>query len=202
MTYVSLPLILLTFSLFVGVALGNPGFLLFFLGQLLVLFITWLVQKIPFMKYISQPSSDILQLVPSEPVISGAVTAPTYWMTFMSFFLAYITTNAGFVYTMGSEKKSSIEYENRRGKATMIMITSFVMFFAFATLRLFYQDLETPLGLILAVAIGIPAGAGWYYLSNSAGIRHADVFGIVTQIIPKEAAGGGPKTCYYVASAN
>lgn len=200
MMYVSLPLILLTFSLFVGVALGNPGFLLFFVGQLLVLSLTWLLQKLPFLKGISKSPADILQLVPSAPVTGNATTAPTYWMTFISFFLAYVATNAGFVYTMDSEKKSSIEYENRRGKATMIMITSFVMFFAFAVLRLFYQDLETPLGLILAVAIGIPAGAGWYYLSNTAGIRHADVFGIVTQIIPKDAS-AGPRTCYYVASA-
>jgi hypothetical protein len=101
---------------------------------------------------------------------------------------------------MDSDKKSSIEYENRRGKAIAIIIASVIALLSFIVLRL-TQDLETAVGIILATLIGGGLGVGWYFASNNAGIRHADVFGVVTQIIPKDVADGGPKTCFYVASA-
>jgi hypothetical protein len=204
MSYVSLPLILLTFSLFVGLSLGNIGFLLFAAGQILILIFTWAAQLLLRNQAFLQGSgADILQLVPSAPVVAGeAGRSPTYWLTFMSFFFAYITTNAYFVYSMESDKKSTIEYENRQAKAVAIMVTSILIFIAFSILRIGYQGLETVGGILLGFVIGGLGGIGWYYLSNMVGIRHADIFGVVTQIIPKEAAGGGPKTCYYVASAN
>jgi hypothetical protein len=204
MSYVSLPLILLTFSLFVGLSLGNIGFLLFAAGQILLLSFTWVVQYLLRNQTgLSKLGADISQLVPSAPVVAAeAGRSPTYWLTFMFFFFSYIVTNASFVFNMDSTNKSTIEYENRRAKAVAIMVISALVSLSFVILRTLYQDLETWGGLLLAAAIGVPAGVGWYYLSNLVGIRHADIFGVVTQIIPKEAAGTGPKTCFYVASAS
>lgn len=205
LSFLSLPLLLFTFTLFMGLSLSNIGLLLFAAAQILIFVITMLLQKATNnFDQARLPAADILQLVPSAAITDSSISVtPSYWMAYMAFFLSYIFVNAIYVYKMPQTGAlQQIEYENRRSKAVSVAIMTALAIVLFTIIR-YSQGLEKiPSSMFTIMIFGL-LGWGFYSLSNTLGVRHADVFGIVTQILPKDASGtGGPKTCFYTAQAS
>lgn len=213
-SFLSLPLLLIGWSLFMGSLQGNIGLLVLFLGQITAvplasLFSNTLFEFIlkkaesptsQFLPFIQVNNADVCNLVPGKtdygvPFLS---VAPSYWMAQLIFFASFLLSNAYAVYTMQAADTADPEkVERRKSQALLSMILTSV----FATLailgRKFLVGCETWLGMLIAMLVIAPVGFGWYQLARECSARDSDIFGIIQKVLPEEAQQPPPMSCVY-----
>jgi hypothetical protein len=204
--FLSLPMLLMSLIFFLAIGLGNVGLFVLFLGHalmvpLLLLFVhgTLGLTSLYGSPYLYKPSSDISQLVPSVPHAMGlnAPVAPSLWMAHMTFFMGYLLANAVGVFRIPKDKKTSdYYYENRKAKAVTIMVLTIFLSLILAGAR-WFTGTETIPGIVVAFLTSGFLGYGWYQFAEVCGARHADVFGVVPQLLPANAKAETAITCAY-----
>lgn len=213
-SFLSLPLLLTGWSLFLGSMQGNIGLLVLFLGQLTIVPLSCLVSntlfEFLFKKLDTHPSTllpliqvnnaDVCNLVPGRtdyglPFLS---VAPSYWMAQIVFFASFLLSNASYIYTMEPAANADAEkVERRKTQALLSIILTSVFAVALILGRKFLVGCETWLGIVIALLVSAPLGFGWYQLARECSARDADIFGIVQKILPDEAQQPPPMTCVY-----
>jgi hypothetical protein len=202
--FFTLPLLFISFTAFLAIALGTPGFFILFLGQLLLSVTTFgfhliediITRFIPIIKPLTTVATDRATLL---QVPGGDVNVfPSYWMVHVLFFLSYLLANAVDVYKADpSSNASDWQVSNRRSKAVAVMIVIVLAIVSLTAARYFLTGAETWLGVLIALPV-IGVGFGWYELAKTCGARDSDIFGIIQQMTPN---GGAPTTCIYTPIA-
>jgi hypothetical protein len=207
LAFLSLPMLLMSLIFFLAIGLGNVGLFVLFLGHalmvpLLLLFTHGILGMTSLYGSPSlyKASSDVSQLVPSVPHALGlnAPVAPSFWMAHMTFFMGYLLANAVGVFRIPQDKKTSDYYfENRKAKAVTIMVLTIFLSLILAGARWWFTDTETLPGVVIAFLTSGALGFGWYQFAEVCGARHADVFGVVPQLLPANAKAETALTCAF-----
>jgi len=215
--FFSLPLLFISFTAFLAIALGTPGLFILLLGQLLLSVTTFafhltgniLGSFVPLLKPVITIRADRASLV-QRPIItdrasivqdstSGDINVfPSYWMVHVIFFLSYLLANAHDVFIKEPDSgASSWQVSNRRSKAVAVLIVLSISMLSLILFRYFLTGAETWGGAALSLFV-IPIGFGWYQLAKVCGARESDIFGIIQQMTPN---GGAPTSCVYTPIA-
>lgn len=201
----SLPVILATTILILGMTQGNVNFLFFFVGMFLVtptatLIVNriWdlLVTFVPGFKSIN-PAFYIVKdgtaaqcsVFSTDPsAIQNMIGVPSYWMAMTAFFFAYLFINGLKLYNMkASEKAPKHSVDARKSQAAMSMaiivaIGIIVTIFRYAT------SCETALSVLASWGLGGGLAYGWYNFMRACGLgRLDDIFGIANRILPLQS---------------
>jgi hypothetical protein len=218
-SFLSLPLLLIGWSLFLGSLQGNIGLLVLFLGHLTAVPLTvllsntvleFIVKKLEqfssssLMSFIQVNNSDICNLVPGKVESSTAFlsVAPSLWMGHIIFFFSFLLFNGYGVYTMKAADTADPEkVERRKTQALVSMILTSLILLVLVLLRKFAVGCETWIGIFIASTLMPLLGYGWYRLAKECSARDADIFGIVQKILPDEAQQPPPMTCVYTGKA-
>ncbi len=206
LAFMGLPMLIISFVAFLAVGLGNLSFFVLLLGHILVvptaaggshaLFDLIYKKRIDAPVYV--PASDVGMLVPSATRLEYQQNvAPSWWMAHVVFFMSYLLTNAISVYSLAPEPKASDwMIENRKAKAASIIAVLLLVTVALTWLR-YTTGTETMLGILVAFVLSGGLGVGWYKFAEFCGARHADVFGVVQQMLTANAQDDVPMTCVY-----
>ena len=89
-------------------------------------------------------------------------------------------------------------YENRKSKTVAVMSVAILMALVLTVLR-YMTGYETVKGVLLAAFLAGGLGYGWHTLAGICGARYADVFGMVSQMLPASAKEERPMACIYTA---
>lgn len=189
MFFLAFPMIMITLVGLFSVGTGSIGLFLLFVGQVVIVPVgVWLMNFIGWPLGVKVPATDLNQLVPSMPKtgIEDRVF-PSHWVAHTTFFLAYLFWNAYSLYGLEpatEHPEDDWRVENRKGRATMIMLSSVFFLLFMLVLRLTLTNAEKFLGVVLgATAFGALA-YGWQQAMASVGAKSSDVFGIVQQMVP------------------
>lgn len=215
-SFLSLPLLLIGWSLFLGSLQGNIGLLVLFLGHLTVVplsslisntLLEFIVKKMEgttsLLSFIQRENSDVCNLVPGSTDYALPFTgvAPSLWMAHTVFFFSFLISNGYYVYTMkASENADPEKVDRRKSQALLSMILSAVFAVVFIVMRVVLVGCETSLGIGMALLLMAPLGFGWYQLARECSARDSDVFGIVQKVLPDVAQQPPPTTCVYTGS--
>jgi hypothetical protein len=214
-SFLSLPLLLIGWALFLGSLQGNIGLLVLFLGHISVVplgalllntileFILKKSQSLTtssLLSFIQVNNSDVCNLVPGETdfAIPFLTVAPSLWMSHILFFFSFLIANGYFIYKMKpAENASSEKVERRQSQALISIILSSLLLVALILMRKFLVGCETWIGMVVAVLTMAPLGYSWYLFARECSARDADIFGIVQKLLPEEAQQPPPVTCVY-----
>lgn len=216
-SFLSLPLLLIGWSLFLGSLQGNIGLLVLFLGHLTVVPLTALFSNTllefvmkkfdgpaqTLMKLIQVDNSDICSLVPGKTDygVPFVGVAPSLWMSHIVFFFSFLLSNAITLYTMKANENADPEkVERRKSQALLSIILTSVLVVTLMLGRKFLVGCETWLGMGLAIALLGPLGYGWYELARQCSAKDSDIFGIIQSILPDSAQQPPPMTCVYTGT--
>ena len=215
-SFLSLPLLFIGWSLFLGGLQGNIGLLVLFLGQLTVVplattvsnvFLEFLVKKIDgslaAMSYIQTHNVDVCNLIPGSTDYTTPFVGvvPSYWMAHIVFFFSFLLSNAYSVYMMKAPENAQQEkVDRRKSQALLSIILSTVLFFVLVLMRKFFVGCETWTGIIVSLLVMAPLGFGWYKLARECSAKDSDIFGIVQKILPESAQQPPPTTCVYTGT--
>ena len=213
MAFRALPILLISFTAFLAIGLGNLGLFILFFGQaVLVPIVTELTHYVTAKAFPQGgmgtsafiAGSDVVQLVPSLSSRAPTNIMPSYWMEHVLFFLGYLLANGVAILTLPAEDQKGLsEYlvENRKAKAKAVITVTVLAAVVLAGLRMSLTGAETYRGIAVAVVTGGALGYGWYQFAALCGARHADVFGVVPTILPASAKDEKPMTCVYAPKA-
>ena len=217
-SFLSLPLLLIGWSLLMGSLQGNIGLLVLFLGHLTVVPLTsllsntsleFLLKKMEsgssksYLSFIQADNSDVCSLVPGRtdygvPFIG---VAPSLWMAHIVFFASFLLSNAVSLYTMKPAENADAEkVERRKTQALLSIILTSVFAVVLILMRKFLVGCETWVGMMIALVLMAPLGYGWYRLARECSARDSDIFGIIQKILPDEAQQPPPMTCVYTGN--
>lgn len=215
-SFLSLPLLLIGWSLFLGSMQGNIGLLVLFLGHLTAVPLTalfsntlleFLFKKLDgtrsVMDFIQVDNSDVCSLVPGKTDygVPFLGVAPSLWMSHIVFFFAFLLSNAITLYTMKpAENSDSEKVERRKSQALLSIILTSVASVVLIVMRKFLVGCETWTGMGIALALMGPLGYGWYRLARECSAKDSDIFGIIQSILPDEARQPPPMTCVYTGT--
>jgi hypothetical protein len=188
--FLGFPLIMTSIMGFLSISLLNIGTFVLFAGQIIIVpvlvllihLFTWMFPKVE--------ASDVGMLIPSfEEALVGTKynVTPSYWVAHVVFLFSYIFTNAMEIYKKDasvSTRSYNWKIENRKGRATMIMMTCIVLLIMFLGIRYFVSGTETFLGILVGLGAFAPLGYFMYKLAMRSGAQNGDVFGMVQQMIP------------------
>lgn len=209
MAFRALPILLISFTAFLAIGLGNLGMFILFFGQAVLVPIVTELTHVVTAKLYPQGSmsgsafitgSDIVQLVPSLSSRGPTNVMPSYWMEHILFFLGYLLANGVGILTLPAADQTGLsEYliENRKAKAKTVIAMTVVAAIVLTVLRFRMSGAETYRGIAVALITGGALGYGWYQFAALCGARHADVFGVVPTILPSSAKDETPMTCVY-----
>ena len=213
-SFLSLPLLLIGWSVFLGSLQGNIGLLVLFLGQLTAVPLTCIISNTVLefvlkkmesptsllLRYIQTDNADVCNLVPGKTDygVPFLTVAPSYWMAQVLFFSSFLLSNAAAIYSMEPSSKADPEkVANRKTQALLSIIITTVLTVVAILGRKFLVGCETWIGMLVALLIIPPLGYGWYRLARQCSARDSDIFGIVQKILPEEAQQPPPTTCVY-----
>jgi hypothetical protein len=210
-----LPILLISFILFLSFGLGNTSLFLLLLGQSFVVpFLTELIHMLPVSDEIAGNTiNEIAQLISTPPGTNPVPTNvfPSYWMAHMSFFFGYIFSNAVSMYTkkpdlrviQGATSENAKTILNakiaaRTEKALVLIISTICMYVLITVLRYAATGVETVYGTVIAFFVFFWTGYGWYALAEStSSATNSDIFGISMQMMSPESAQNKPMACIY-----
>ena len=204
--FFSLPLLFISFTAFLAIALGTPGLFILLLGQLLLSVTTFgfhllesiIERLVPFLTPYLAVTADRAALLQGSTSGSPVNVFPSYWMVHVLFFLSYLLANAVDVFKADSDSNASDwQVSNRKSKAVAVMIVLVLVMVALTVSRYFLTGAETLGGVLISLPV-IAVGFGWYKLAKTCGARDSDIFGIIQQMTPN---GGAPTTCVYTPIA-
>lgn len=213
-SFLSLPLLLIGWSLFLGSLQGNIGLLVLFLGHFFAVPLTVLLENTFFefiikkltgdpnywFSFVQVNNSDVCNLIPGKTdyALPFVGVAPSLWVSQVLFFFSFLLSNAYGVYTMEPTPNADQEKVDRRKTQALIsMIISGVLVALLLLGRKLLVGCETWTGLFVAVSTIPFLGFGWYKLARECSARDSDIFGIVQKILPEEAQQPPPMTCVY-----
>lgn len=214
LAFKSLPLLLISFIIFLAFGLGNTSLFILLLGQVLVVpFFTeilhYLSSTSPNIALLT--SNDVSQLVPNTlgSVSMPVNVFPSYWMAHIAFLFGYLLSNAVSMYRQEPDPsliqgvssdavKLSINLKvvARKEKALSIIITTLCFFVLIAVLRVIATGAETFAGIMISLVL-FGAGYALYYAAQQFGAKNSDLFGIAMQMMSPDSAARKPKTCVY-----
>jgi hypothetical protein len=208
--FLSLPLILIGWSLFLGCTQGNIGLLVLAMGLIFVVPVaTFLLNTLAefvgynFEEFLTVPNKDFCNIVPgsADYTIGNLWVTPSYWMANVTFFFAFLISSASYIYTMPSEPKAAKEkVERRKSQAILALALSSIAYVTFVLMRKFLVGCETWTGILVALASMSGLGYSWYLFARQCSARDSDIFGIIQKILPVTAEEPPPMTCVYTGS--
>jgi len=202
----SLPVILGSAVLLLGLAQGNFNLMFFFIGMCIVAPTATLLANtlwelifsntpgwltVPYALWRLQGFDTAACAV--FPVMSGDPSGiqnvvPSYWMSMIAFAITYMWANAKMLYDKQADTKApqaAVEARKSQAVLSMMILTGFAIFF---TLARYASGCETGLGMILSWLLGGWLGFGWYKFMRACGLgRLDDLFGISNRILPQQA---------------
>lgn len=215
-SFLSFPLLLIGWALFMGASQGNIGLLVLALGQITALplsvFLTqgilefvgkkmeqagWTGSWIP---YTTVLNKEVCNLIPgsADLAVPNINVAPSFWMSQTLFFFTFLLSNGISLLTMKSaENADPDKVENRKAQATLSITISSLLLIFILGVRYFVTGCETLTGIAVSIVTAVPLGVGWYYLAKACSARDADIFGIIQKILPPSAQEPPPMTCVY-----
>jgi magnesium-transporting ATPase (P-type) len=189
----SLPVILMSMLLIIGLGLGNFGMLWIFGGQVLLFPILGILHILTsFATTINYSDTLVIAHDSRQPRIN---IVPSMWLTQIIYFITFIITNAYNVYTtepISADSSYDIKVNNRKTRAAAIMVCSAVVGVLLVFCRFAAKSEFTPnlIIRIFSLVVSLVLGAGWalllnYIMKNSPnlGIQKMDIFGITQQMI-------------------
>jgi hypothetical protein len=202
----SLPVILGSSVLILGLAQGNFNLMFFFIGMCilaptatLLLKVVWELVFSNTPNWLTVPFS-LWRLQGFEaaactifPVMTGdpagiQCVVPSYWMTMIAFAITYMYANAKMLYDKQADSKApqyAIDARKSQAIMSMMILTAFALFF---TIARYASGCETGLGMIISWLLGGWLGFGWYKFMRACGLgRLDDLFGISNRILPQQA---------------
>jgi hypothetical protein len=203
----SLPVILAGTTLLLGATQANFNFLFFFVGLFILaptaaLVINGLTElafvNIPYINQIPQnlwlvPGAGGAQCSLLSMPLSGQSSipmnaVPTYWMTIMAFFFTYLFQNALNLYEYQANSKAPANAVSARKSQAAMSMFIVVVLAILTTIMRYATSCETGLGMVIAWAVGIGIGSGWYSFMRACGLgRLDDLFGINNRILPLQS---------------
>lgn len=206
-SFVALPFLLFTWSLFVGATTGNIGLIVLALGQSTVVpLLTFGLNYVASMfgdswkPMFTIPKSATCNLIPSgfTNTADREYVVPSYWLAQTLFFFSFLISNAATVINLEPAANASPEkVERRKSQAQLVLIMAIFFLIIFLGLRFFVMGCEILLGLFVGGLVFGSVGYGWYRLAESCSARDSDIFGIVQGILPPGASDPPPMTCVY-----
>lgn len=208
-SFVGLPFLLFTWSLFVGSTTGNIGLIVLTLGQatvvpLLTWFSNWVLatafEDESWKPVFTLPKSATCNLLPTGFTNTNEreYVVPSYWLAQIIFFFSFLISNAASVLNIEPSPSAPPEkVERRKSQAQLVLIMAIFFLIVFLGLRFFVMGCELFLGLFIGSIIFGSLGYGWYRFAESCSARDSDIFGIVQGILPPGASDPPPMTCVY-----
>jgi len=197
----SLPLVLMTALLVLGLGLGNFGMLSIAIGQIAMFPIIGLIHfalkliKIGDIGDINY--SDTVVLVPSNQY-SKVNILPSMWITQITYFFSYVFFNAYDIYNdepISSDPDYSVKVNNRKTRTAMIMTWAVILGLLLIAGRWIGKSEYTDIlpVRIFSVVFSIGLGSCVAFIANTiskqpnVGTQKMDIFGISQQmmLIPK-----------------
>lgn len=201
----SLPVILASAVLILGLTQANFNLLFFFVGMFILSPLTALItnalceflfakgpvwlQPLWAVPNGAAMACQIFTIGPSQPLGTPVNVVPSYWLTMMAFFFAYLILNAWNLYTLQANSKAPEAAVNAR-KSQAIMSIAIIGVLAVATFLLRYMSTgcETGFGVGLSAILGGGIAWGWYTFMRNCGLgRLDDLFGISSRILPMQS---------------
>jgi hypothetical protein len=181
-----LPLIIISFVLFLAMGLGNIGLFMLFLGHAIIVPITAALWRagLTDAKWIHSTGS----LIPNG---TSSSILPAFWPAHVSFFLGYLLLDASYIYSLKTFKdKKQWRVDARKQKALTIIITTIGLWILlnalfWKTSGMKFADLGfLPTFVVPSIFLGL--GMTWYLASSQGALNiyATDIFGIVPQMIP------------------
>lgn len=205
--FLSLPILLTAWSLFLGCTQGNVGLLVLALGLVFVVPLsTFLLNTLiefvgsSFEPFLTVPNKDICNLVPgaADYTVANLWVAPSYWMAHVTFFFAFLISSGAYIFVMPAEENAPKEkVERRKSQAILSLVLSSIAFIVLVLMRKYITGCETWAGIVVALLSMSGAGYGWYLFARQCSARDADIFGIIQKILPASAHEEPPMTCVY-----
>ena len=134
------------------------------------------------------PGAAVIQACSLLPVNDGIYsTLPSLWVALTTYYLAYILTNAGNIYSAAPPKnisKNSIAVAQRKSVG-VISIVSVSLLFLFFLVPRYMTNCETVFGLISGLVIGAGMGVGWWYFLDACNSEvYPDIHGVMIGLKP------------------
>ena len=214
LAFKSLPLLLISFIVFLAFGLGNTSLFILLSGQAFV--VPLLTEMLHFISSTSPniallTSNDVSQLVPNT--LGSASTPinvfPSYWMAHIAFLFGFLLGNAVSMYQQepdlaliqGASSDAvklsiNLKIAARKEKALTLIISTLCFFVLIGVLRVIATGAETFAGMMISLLL-FGAGYGWYLVARQLGATNSDVFGIAMQMMSPDSAATKPKTCVY-----
>ena len=197
----SLPLVLMTALLVLGLGLGNFGMLSIAIGQIAMFPIIGLIHFVLKLIKIGDIGdinySDTVVLVPSNQY-SKVNILPSMWITQITYFFSYVFFNAYDVYNdepISSDPDYSVKVNNRKTRTAMIMTWAVILGLLLIAGRWIGKSEYTDIlpVRIFSVVFSIGLGSCVAFIANTiskqpnVGTQKMDIFGISQQmmLIPK-----------------
>ena len=185
-SFMALPLMMIAFTLFVGLGIGNIGLIILLLGQILLVPAASMLLHLVTGSFFTINSRDICNLVPSANKYGFVPSAPSFWMAEVLFFMSYLIRNAYVLYNQDAVTGASdVKVQNRKDRLYTSMVIGILITLLFVYLRYSFTGCETMAGVAISALVFVPLGIYWYDFAALCGAKNADVFGISASILPK-----------------
>ena len=120
--------------------------------------------------------------------LNAVSRVPSTYLAHVSFFFAFLFTNAYTIYTLAKEDGSSNEqYENRRNRTAMIMAILVFLYIVIVAVRFNVTGCESHFGVAFTTLLFGGLGVGAYKFAEICGARSSDVLGISTSFVSNNA---------------
>jgi len=185
-SFMALPLMMIAFTLFIGLGIGNIGLIILLLGQIFLVPVTSMLIHFVTGSYFTINSRDICNLVPSANKYGFIPSAPSFWMAEVLFFMSYLIRNAYTIYNQDAVTGASdAKVRNRKDRLYTSMVIGILITLLFVYLRYSFTGCETMVGITVSALVFVPLGIYWYDFAALCGAKNADIFGISASILPK-----------------
>lgn len=198
----SLPVILSTTMLVLGMTQGNINFLFFFIGLSILTPLACLLlnilTEIVFTKLgvpdnlwkLDSATAEACKLISTtiSEVPQTLNVIPSYWLSIMAFFFTYLILNAQDLYNKQSSSKASKGAVDARKNQTMISMVILSISAILFTLIRYATTCENGLGVVISWILGGGIAVGWYKFMRNCGLgRLDDIFGISNRLLPMQS---------------
>lgn len=209
--FLKFPLIITGTLMILGLVSVNTAYMWVGLGSVVTFFGVYILQLMfellltmlpniagPF----TVPASSVCNILTTTSTVTRAgnyLVTPSYWVSFLLFFITYIFRNALRIYKKPPGAQATADPDtlnNRKFQAGLAMFLLVALGLAFIIMRMFFTRCETWLGAVLGAAGGAAMGYYWFEaLVNCGEDRTFDLFGILGRIMP--ATTTAPQACIY-----